>query len=171
MKELMIFSVLAGLTLGFCSLFYPPLTQKIKAKERLYRNNRFKKTMEYHSISDAIRSISINNAKSMIPYMLYFLVAINILVSRYGKIEYGDNEPYFIFLVFVGIPFVACFIHFILKIYFHEMIITKSNLEKEKGNALIAATTFTVPLIMLLYVQKLLHLANQYPIDIMKFIR
>ena len=157
--------------LGFCAILYPPLTEKIKAHERLYRINRFRRTKSFNSIGEAVRSVITSNLKSMIPYLLYFFFVINALVSKLGKIEYGDNEPYFIFLVFVGIPYIACFIHFILRIYFQEMIIKKSNFEKEKANALIFATTFSVPLIMLLYVQKVLHFANIHPVDLLSLIR
>ncbi|GAM11783.1 hypothetical protein OR1_04101 [Geobacter sp. OR-1] len=127
--------------------------------------------MAFNSIEEAVRNVITSNLKSMIPYLLYFYFVINALVSNLGKIEYGDNRPYFIFLVFVGVPYVVCFIHFVLRIYFQEMIIKKSNFEKEKASALIFVITFSVPLIMLLYVQKVLHFANHHPIDVFGFIR
>ncbi|GAM11784.1 hypothetical protein OR1_04102 [Geobacter sp. OR-1] len=44
MMSLIPIIVLLTLTLGFCAILYPPLTEKIKAHERLYRINRFRKT-------------------------------------------------------------------------------------------------------------------------------
>lgn len=44
-------------------------------------------------------------------YLLYFTLATFMLVHTFGRISYGSNLPYLVSLVFIGIPFLICFVH------------------------------------------------------------
>ena len=73
------------------------------------------RAVPYESKAEAKNDIIRTIAKPAIMYCTYFLIVIPLLVGINGGITYGPNSPYTVFLIVVGIPFIACFNQLFMK--------------------------------------------------------
>lgn len=113
-KHGLIFIVMSAITIAFCLLFYPPITEKLKKIIQLKEQKNYDEAEVYGDITEAVRKIIYANVLTALWYVLYFFIATQYLVSRFGAFAYGDNDETFIYLIWVGIPYVACYLHFVI---------------------------------------------------------
>jgi len=69
----------------------------------------------FTDVSEAKRQALSGNVKIILGYGIYFVSVVPILVLLLGKIQYGPNIPYLIFLFAVGIPWLVCFLQSLLR--------------------------------------------------------
>lgn len=84
----------------------------------------------YENISQAKKSIALDQLKITAVYIFYCYLIVQLLTYRYGTISHGDNKPYLMSLVFVGLPYVALFIHLAIKLNHHRVSVDKSNIDR-----------------------------------------
>lgn len=159
----LIFVAMSVVTISFCSLFYPPITEKFKNALALKEQKNYEKARIYNDFSEAIRGIITANIVTGLWYVIYFFLATQYLVSRVGVFAYGDNNETFIYLICVGIPYVACYLHFVLKAGKHQLAIKKSNLKNQENDSKTFWYTFFTPMVLFIVVQKVFHYSIAYP--------
>ena len=95
--------------------------------------------------------------------MLYFFIAKQYLFSKFGAFTYGDNYETFIYLIWVGVPYVASYLHFVLKAKKHQLPIKKSNLKNQENDSKVFWYTFFTPMVLLIVVVKIFHFSTAFP--------
>ena len=162
-KHGLIFFVMSAITIAFCLLFYPPITEKLKKIIQLKEQKNYDEAEVYDDITEAVRKIIYANALTALWYVLYFFIATQYLVSRFGAFAYGDNDETFIYLIWVGIPYVACFLHFVIRAGNYQAALKKSNLKNQENDSKVFGYTFLTPMVLLIVVQKIFQLSVRYP--------
>ncbi len=85
-------------TIAFCLLFYPPITEKLKDILALKEQKNYEEAKTYGDFQKAIRGIVTANIIAALWYVVYFFIATQYLISRFGAFSYGDNDETFIYL-------------------------------------------------------------------------
>ncbi|TWJ32545.1 hypothetical protein [Geobacter argillaceus] len=163
MKFGVIFVAMSIVTIAFCLLFYPPITEKLKDAIALKEQRNYEKAKIYAAFTEAIRDIVAANIMTGLWYVIYFFISTQYLLSKFGAFSYGDNEETFTYLIWVGIPYVACYLHFVLKAGKHQLAIKKSNLQNQENNSKVFWYTFFTPMVLFIVVQKIFHFSTNYP--------
>lgn len=158
----LIFAAMSIVTTAFCLLFYPPLTEKLKNALTLKEQRNYEKAKIYEDFQEAIRGMVTANVITALWYVTYFFIATQYLVSRFGPFAYGDNDETFIYLIWVGIPYVACYLHFVLKAGKHQLAIKKSNLKNQENDSKVFWYTFSTPMVLFVVVQKIFQFSTNY---------
>lgn len=159
----LIFVAMSVVTISYCLLFYPPITERLKKVIDRKEQKNYDNAKIYANFTEAIRNIISVNVLTALWYVLYFFVATQYLVSRLGVFTYGDNEETFIYLIWVGIPYVACYLHFVLKAGKHQLAIKKSNLKGQENDSKVFWYTFFTPMVLFIVVTKIFHFSTTYP--------
>lgn len=162
-KHGLIFIVMSAITIAFCLLFYPPITEKLKNIIQLKEQKNYDNAKVYGDITEALRDIISANILMALWYVLYFFIATQYLVSRFGAFAYGDNEETFIYLIWVGIPYVACYLHFVMRAGNYQAALKKSNLKSQENDSKVFGYTFLTPMILFFVVQKIFQFSTKYP--------
>jgi hypothetical protein len=84
------------------------------------RREEIKQALPYANAHHAKKELASNAIKPMAWYGLYFIISISVLIYKFGKIEFGDNTPYTVSLIVIGIPWLACFGHALVKLDTHR---------------------------------------------------
>jgi hypothetical protein len=114
----------------------------------------------YASSDEANKEFLSDSIKFALGYGLYFLISVPLLVKFFGGIKYGPNLPYTVFLIVVGIPFLVCFYHILLKIENRRTRIKASKLMNKPGQQLIAHWIVIVPTLIVFLIMVLLKVSN-----------
>lgn len=162
-KHGLFFVTMSVITIAFCLLFYPPITEKLKKIIQLKEQKNYDDAKVYGDIKEAVRNIISANVLTALWYVWYFFIATQYLVSRFGVFAYGDNDETFIYLIWVGIPYVACYLHFVLKAGTHQLSIKKSNLKNQENDSKVFWYTFITPMVLFIVVQKIFQFSTNYP--------
>lgn len=162
-KHGLIFVVMSAITVAFCLLFYPPITEKLKNIIQLKEQKNYDNAKVYGDITEAVRKIIYANVLTALWYVLYFFIATQYLFSRFGTFAYEGNDETFIYLIWVGIPYVASYLHFVLKAGTHQLSIKKSNLKNQENDSKVFWYTFFTPMVLFIVVQKIFQFSTAYP--------
>ena len=106
MTYIMPYIPLVALVIGLGMFFYGA---KNSFDQRF--SEQIKEAKPYTDVQISVISVSRKNYRILSLYVLYFIIIIPVLVHFFGKIEYGPNKPYTLFLIIVGIPFLIAFAH------------------------------------------------------------
>lgn len=155
--------VISAITIAFCFLFYPPITEKLKKIIQLKEQKNYDKSEVYSDITEAVRKIIYANVLTALWYVLYFFIATQYLVSKFGAFAYGDNYETFIYLIWVGIPYVASYFHFVIRAGNYQAALKKSNLKNQENDSKAFWYTFYTPMILFMVVQKIFQFSMHYP--------
>ncbi|MDD2270988.1 MAG: hypothetical protein PHP95_17075 [Desulfuromonadaceae bacterium] len=162
-KHGLIFIVMSAITLAFCLLLYPPIAEKLKNLIQLKEQKNYDNAKVYGDITEALRDIISANVLTALWYVLYFFIATQYLVSRFGAFAYGDNDETFIYLIWVGIPYVASYLHFVLRAGNYQAALKKSNFKNKENDSKVFWYTFYTPMILFIVVQKIFQFSTKYP--------
>jgi hypothetical protein len=154
---------MSAITIAFCLLFYPPITEKLKKIIQLKEQKNYDKAEVYGDITEAVRKIIYANVLTALWYVLYFFIATQYLVSRFGAFAYGDNDETFIYLIWVGIPYVASYLHFVIRAGNYQAALKKSNLKNQENDSKVFGYTFLTPMVLFVVLQKIFHFSTYYP--------
>jgi hypothetical protein len=148
---------LLALIIGFWMFFSgskEPLEQKF--------SEQLKGAETYPDIKKSITSISRKNFHVLLWYLLYFIIIIPILVHFFGKIKYGPNIPYTLFLVMVGIPFLISFMHILVVVDNQRCRLIASGLSIKEGSMHVSKWILLTLSIMIFVISVILKLANLF---------
>ncbi|MBC7963965.1 MAG: hypothetical protein H7Y05_13605 [Steroidobacteraceae bacterium] len=148
---------------AFCLLGYPPITEKLKKIIALKEQKNYDNAEIYSDFTEAIRGIIFGNIVTGLWYVLYLFIATQYIVSRLGTFEYGDNDETFLYLIWVGIPYIASYFHFVLKAGNNQAAIRKSNLTNQENDSKVFWYTFLTPMVLLVVLQKIFQFSIHYP--------
>lgn len=157
------FAIMSVATIAFCMLCYPPITEKFKNAIAIKEQKNYEKAKMYSDFQEAIRDVVTANIMTALWYVVYFFIATQYLISRFGAFDYGDNDETFIYLIWIGIPYVACYLHFVLKAGKHQLAIKKSNLQNHDNDSKVFWYTFFTPMLLFIVVNKIFHFSTTYP--------
>lgn len=159
----LIFATMSVVTIAFCLLFYPPITEKLKRAIALNEQRNYEKARTYTNYPEAIRNIVTANIMIALWYVIYFFIATQYMISRFGVFPYGDNDETFLYLIWVGIPYIGCYLHFVLKAGKHQLAIKKSNLQNQDKDSKVFWCTFLTPMVLFIVVIKIFQFSTNYP--------
>jgi hypothetical protein len=114
----------------------------------------------YENLEEANNEIVSTNIKPAVIYGLYFTISIPIIVKIFGGIKYGPNLPYTVFLLAVGIPFLICFCHFLMKVEKRRCRILASDFDYRSKSQSIVEWIAIIPAIYLLLIMAMLKISN-----------
>ena len=117
-------------------------------------------TIPYESIEEAKKDIESDTLKPVIAYGLYFLISIPVLVKIFGSIQYGPNLPYSVFLAMVGIPFLVCFCHILIKVDHKRTRMRASNFSGKSDKQSIVDWIVVIPVLYVLLIIAVLGVSN-----------
>lgn len=158
--------ILVGVTVfttAFCLVLYPPISEKLKKVLELKDLKNYENAESYSDLNKATRSINLSNIMTGFWYAVYFFIATQYLVFRFGSFAYGDNDETCIYLFWVGIPYMGCYMHFCYRIGMHRLSLIKSNLKNQENDTKVFLYTFSIPMVLLIVVQKIFHFSAVYP--------
>ncbi len=111
--------------------------------------------------SEANKQAFSGNIKIMFGYGAYFIIVVPILVLLLGKIHYGPNIPYLIFLSATGIPWLACFVQSLMRAENQRLRFKASNLSPRSPSIFSINGIVLVPFILLVMIAVVLRISNQ----------
>lgn len=131
-----------------------------KFDQALDRHNENKPAEPYTLPKNAYAIIAKENIRTLAWYLLYFIIVIITLVYFFGKIEYGENLPYIVFLILVGIPFLIAFVHVVSKVEEQSTRLVASGFSAGQATAHRMKWLLIIPGIMVLVIDIALQVAN-----------
>jgi hypothetical protein len=154
--------IYALLTAVFAALILIPIIIWLikKFDQALDRHNENKPAEAYTLPKNANAIIAKENIRTLSWYLLYFIIVILALVHFLGKIEYGENLPYIIFLFLVGIPFLIAFVHVVSKVEDQSTRLVASGFSAGQATAHRMKWLLIIPGIMVLVIDITLQVAN-----------
>jgi hypothetical protein len=112
-------------------------------------------------VSEAKKQVFSGNIKIMLGYGAYFVSVVPVLVLLLGKIHYGPNVPYMIFLSATGIPWLACFVQSLMRAENQRLRLKATNLSPRSSSIFSIKGIVLVLFVLLVMIAVVLRISNQ----------
>ena len=144
----------------FAALIFIAVVLVILKKFNQSLDNLDKPAEPYAYANKANIIIAKENLCTLSWYLLYFITMTIALVYFFGKIEYGENKPYILFLILIGIPFLIAFVHVISNVEDQSARLLASGFSVGQATAHRMKWLFIVPVLMVFVIDLTLQFAN-----------
>jgi hypothetical protein len=146
----------------FAALLFVPIAIWVikKFAQALGKHSENKPAEPYTIPKKANTIIAKKNFRTLSWYLLYFIIITFSLVHFLGKIEYGENLSYIVFLILVGIPFLIAFVHVIARVDDQSNRLLASGFSPGQATAHRMKWLLIVPGLMVLVIDITLQVAN-----------
>jgi hypothetical protein len=135
--------------------------KEITADQQKREIEEVNQAVPFTSVPEAKKQALSGIVKIILGYSAYFVIVVPILVLLLGKIHYGPNIPYLIFLSATGIPWLACFVQSLMRAENQRLRLKASNLAPRASSIFTINGIVLVPFILLVMIAVVLRISNQ----------
>lgn len=133
---------------------------EITADQQKREIEEINKAIPFKDVPEAKQQALSGNVKIILGYGVYFVTVVPILVLMLGKIHYGPNIPYLIFLLATGIPWLACFVQSLMRAENQRLRFKASNLSPRSSSVFSINGIALIPFILLIMITVVLRISN-----------
>jgi hypothetical protein len=135
--------------------------KEITADQKKREIEEINQAIPFADVSEAKKQALSGNVKIILGYGAYFVTVVPVLVLLLGKIHYGPNIPYLIFLCATGIPWLVCFIQSLMRAEKQCLRIRASNTSTNPSSLFSINGIVVMPFILIGIITVALRISNQ----------